>query len=167
MVDEITGVERIDSADAVESTVDLIEVENSAVVGEIVDSTPEVEVEVIEATKSMDIQTEVSVVDVTIDELRKNVADLNDLVTKLLGVIEEARNAQPQEEKQMSVEFGDEQIEKIAGLVAEKLVTSRKGVVYGRDTDEQELPKKVDVKALGVSDLSNLIVGSIALRSRK
>ena len=100
----------------------------------------------------------------TFVELAAEVKNLTGVIERLLSAINEAKSVAAEAPAE-SVIISDEQLEKIANIVSEKVVMDRKSLVYGAGGTVQPEPQRVDVKGLAVKDLSDLIVNSIKNRA--
>jgi hypothetical protein len=171
-------------ADPVEETVTEESMED--VQEEVVDAVDNTEVAEVEVEKFLDanepdvVEPEVYEVEFTevvvaeevaeiVDEPVAEVSKLIDAVSLLTNVVNkliaEVAAISTASTKELAID--DEQMSKLADMVSEKVVVRRKSAVYGTGEDADEEPKRIDLKALRVSDLSDLIVNSVARRAVK
>lgn len=166
--DDVVDVEAEQEADAVEAEVEVEKSmdaeepssdeaesdvnENEVVDEDVADEVDESEIEELDE----DVADEV---DVEVSKLIDAVKGLTDVVKELVEKVGDSADK--------AIELSDEQIVKLAQTVSEKIVVQRKSAVYGVDNEADQEPEKVDLKAMGVGDLSNLIVNSVARRAVK
>jgi hypothetical protein len=155
-------VEDVEVVIDVEKSVDSVEVVADVVVEDVVDE------EVVLSTKSADednvVATDNPVSMETFVELAAEVKNLSGMIERLLSAINEAKSVAAEVPVEPHV-ISDEQLEKLANVVSEKLVMERKSLVYGTGGTVEPEPQRVDVKGLAVKDLSDLIVNSIKNRA--
>ena len=128
------------------------------------------EVAVVDVTEEVPVSKRLDSIDQAIADFRDTLGEIAKGVSDALETFSKPLSSDTAEDvavESVALSLSDEDVERIASVVAEKVIVSRKSAVYTADESDEKAPKPLDIKQLSVSELSNVIATRIAGRVNK